>query len=87
MQEKALMNDPSTFWLTFTNIAMGVVTLICLFAMVIIIVLEIVRMQRRRRASVKRLDQEWRDLAASIDCAEVQMPAPNAVLPASPRPL
>jgi len=51
------MSDPSTYWLTVTNVALGIVTLICCAALAIGVVQEIVA-RRRKAASLSRLDHE-----------------------------
>jgi hypothetical protein len=58
------MNDPTTYWLTFTNVALGVVTLICCVAVGVGIVQEIVA-RRRKAASLAGLDREVSDLVSS----------------------
>jgi hypothetical protein len=58
------MNDPSTYWLTFTNAALGVVTLICCIAVGVGIVQEIFA-RRRRAAALSSLDREVNDLVSS----------------------
>jgi hypothetical protein len=58
------MNDPSTLWLTVTNIALGVVTLICLGAVAIGIVQELAA-RAKKRAALSKLDKEVSDLVAS----------------------
>ncbi len=57
------MNDPSTYWLTFTNIGLGVVVLICCVA-VAFGVLQEVAARYRKRAAADALDREVSDLAA-----------------------
>lgn len=59
------MNDPSTYWLTVTNIALGVVTLICCVAVGIGILQELAA-KRRKSASLSKLDSEVSDLVASF---------------------
>jgi len=44
------LNDPDTFWLTLTNIGLGVVTLICCVVVAAGIVQEVVLRVRRSRA-------------------------------------
>lgn len=56
------MNDPSTYWLTFTNVALGLIVLICCIA-VAVGVLQELAIRRKRQAS--ELDREVADLAAS----------------------
>ena len=58
------MNDPSTYWLTFTNIALGVVVLVCSIAVAFGILQEL-NARRKRRAQESDLDREMADLAAS----------------------
>lgn len=56
------MNDPSTYWLTFTNVALGVIVLICCIA-VVVGVLQELAIRRKKQASA--LDRELADLAAT----------------------
>ena len=58
------MNDPSTYWLTITNIALGAVTLICIVAVGIGVVQELAA-RARKRAALSKLDSEVSDLVAS----------------------
>jgi hypothetical protein len=58
------MNDPSTYWLTFTNVALGVVTLVCCVAVGVGIVQEVVA-RRRKAAALSGLDREVADLAST----------------------
>ena len=68
------MNDPSTYWLTFTNIALGVVTLVCCVAVGIGIVQEIVA-RRRKAAVINGLDREVADLVSTYDDGHIfQLP-------------
>jgi hypothetical protein len=55
------MNDPATYWLTLTNIALGVVVLICCAAVGIGIFQELAAKRRRRIASAQ-LDTEMAHL-------------------------
>lgn len=59
------MSDPSTYWLTFTNIALGVVTLICCGA-IAIGVLQEVAARRKRKAAMAGLDREVTTLVDSF---------------------
>ena len=59
------MNDPSTYWLTFTNIALGVVTLICCVAVGVGIVQEIVA-RRTKGCRLSNLDREVADLVSTF---------------------
>ena len=58
------MHDPSTYWLTITNIALGAVTLICIVAVGVGIVQELAA-RARKRAALGKLDAEVADLVAS----------------------
>jgi hypothetical protein len=58
------MNDPSTYWLTITNIALGLVTLICIAAVGIGVVQELA-VRRKKNAALSKLDREVSDLVAS----------------------
>jgi hypothetical protein len=60
------MNDPSTYWLTVTNIALGAVTLICLVAVGVGIVQELAA-RASKRAALNKLDKEVADLVASFN--------------------
>ena len=57
------MNDPSTYWLTFTNIALGVVVLICCVAAAIGVFQEIAA-ARRKRVSASAIDRDLAELYA-----------------------
>ena len=57
------MNDPSTYWLTFTNAALGIVVLVCFIAVGVGIVQEIAARRRKSRA----MDRELHDLVAAFD--------------------
>ncbi|MEO8597910.1 MAG: hypothetical protein ABI759_31610 [Candidatus Solibacter sp.] len=59
------MSDPSTYWLTITNAALGVVVLICCFAVGIGVFQEIVA-KRKKAAQLNKLDREVSDLVASF---------------------
>ena len=58
------MNDPSTYWLTITNIALGAATVICLVAVAIGVVQELA-VRARKKSSLASLDREVADLVAS----------------------
>jgi len=58
------MNDPSTYWLTITNIALGLVTLICCAAVGIGVVQELAA-RRKKKTALSKLDREVADLVAS----------------------
>ena len=59
------MNDPSTYWLTITNIALGLVTLICIGAVGIGVLQELAA-RRKKKAALSKLDTEVADLVASF---------------------
>ncbi|HUI56224.1 MAG TPA: hypothetical protein VLY04_14710 [Bryobacteraceae bacterium] len=59
------MSDPSTYWLTATNIALGLVTLVCCVAVAIGVVQELVA-KRKKSAALSTLDHEVSDLVASF---------------------
>ena len=60
------MNDPSTYWLTLTNVALGVVTLICCGAVAFGVLQELAA-KRKKRAALTGLDREVSDLVAGFD--------------------
>jgi hypothetical protein len=60
------MSDPSTYWLTFTNIALGVVTLVCCGAVALGFLQEFAH-RRQKHASLSKLDHEVADLVATFD--------------------
>jgi len=59
------MNDPSTYWLTFTNAALGVVVLICFVAVGIGVVQEMAARRKKAREAAS-LDREVNDLVAAF---------------------
>ena len=67
------MNDPSTYWLTFTNIALGVVTLICCAAVAFGVLQELAA-KRKKRSALSRLDDEVSDLVAAFDAHAFHVP-------------
>jgi len=58
------MYDASTYWLTLTNIALGLVTLICCAAVGIGVAQELVA-RRKKKLALSKLDREVNDLVAS----------------------
>ncbi|MGA3019362.1 MAG: hypothetical protein ABSF62_19730 [Bryobacteraceae bacterium] len=60
------MNDPSTYWLTITNIALGLVTLICCVAVGIGVAQELAA-KRKKKTALSRLDSEVADLLTTYD--------------------
>ena len=65
------MNDPSTYWLNFTNAALGVVVLICFIAVGIGVVQELAARRKRARA----IDREVTDLVAAYDGHSFHVPS------------
>jgi len=59
------LNDPSTYWLTITNIGLGVVTAICCLAVAFGVVQELAA-RRRKKAAAAALDQEVSGLNAAF---------------------
>jgi hypothetical protein len=59
------MSDPSTLWLTITNIALGVVVLICCGAVAIGVFQEIAA-KRKKTTAMSQIDREVSDLVASF---------------------
>jgi hypothetical protein len=60
------VSDPSTYWLTFTNVALGLITVICCVAVGIGILQELAA-RRRKQAALSKLDEEVSDLVSSLD--------------------
>jgi hypothetical protein len=59
------MSDPSTYWLNVTNIALGVVVLICCIAVAIGVVQELAA-KRQKHAALSKLDSELADLVTAF---------------------
>ena len=60
------MSDPSTYWLNVTNIALGVVVLICCIAVGIGVLQELAA-KRKKHAALSALDTEVTDLVNSFN--------------------
>ena len=60
------MNDPATYWLNFTNIALLVLVVVCCGAVAFGVVQELAA-RRRKAASMSKLDREVSELVASYD--------------------
>jgi hypothetical protein len=67
------MNDPATYWLNFTNIALLVLVVICCGAVAFGVVQELAA-RRKKAVSVSKLDREVSDLVASYDGHAFQVP-------------
>jgi len=59
------VNDPSTYWLTVTNIVLGLVTLVCTVAIGIGVFQELAA-RRKKRAAMSALDREVSDLVQAF---------------------
>ena len=59
------MSDPSTYWLTATNIGLGLVVLICCGAVAFGMLQELAA-KRKKRAEMSQLDREVTDLVAGF---------------------
>jgi hypothetical protein len=62
------MSDPSTYWLNFTNIALGVLVLICCAAVAFGVLQELAA-RRKKAAALAKLDAEVADIEASYQHA------------------
>ena len=60
------MSDPSTYWLNITNIALGVMVLVCCIAVACGVVQELAA-KRKKSSAMSKLDREVSDLVASYD--------------------
>ncbi len=60
------MAEPSAYWLNFTNIALGILVLICCGAVVFGVLQELAA-RRKKAAAMSKLDREVSDLVASYD--------------------
>jgi hypothetical protein len=59
------MSDPSTYWLTITNAALGMVVLVCCAAVAVGVFQELAA-KRRKATSMSKIDREVSDLVASF---------------------
>jgi hypothetical protein len=64
-ERRSLLSDPSTYWLTFTNAALGVVVLICCAAVAFGVLQELAA-KRKKKLALSKLDTEVADLVASF---------------------
>jgi hypothetical protein len=67
------VSDPSTYWLTVTNIVLGLVVLVCCGAVAIGIVQELAE-RRKKAAAASKLDREVADLVAAYGGHAFQVP-------------
>ncbi len=56
------MNDPNTFWLTVTNIALAAIVLVLVVGVMTGVVCEYVARVRGRHATYREIDREMRDM-------------------------
>jgi len=55
------MNDPKTFWLTVTNVLLGLAVVVLILGVVTGVLCDFVTTLRRRRSMVNEMDREiWR---------------------------
>lgn len=67
------MSDPSTYWLTVTNVVLGAVVLICCVAVAIGIFQEVAA-RRKKAAAMSKLDREVADLVSEYGGHAFQVP-------------
>ncbi|HUP05403.1 MAG TPA: hypothetical protein VMU19_15500 [Bryobacteraceae bacterium] len=67
------MSDPATYWLNVTNIALGVMVLLCCAAVAYGVVQELAARRRKAHES-SRLDREVADLVAAYDSHAFNVP-------------
>jgi hypothetical protein len=65
VERRFFVSDPSTYWLTLTNAALGLVVLICCIAVGVGVLQELAA-RRKKRAALSQLDREVADLVASF---------------------
>jgi len=73
MKGERLVNDPATYWLTITNVILGLVVLICCAAVGVGIVQELAA-KRKRAASLSKLDEEVAGLVSAYGGHAFQVP-------------
>jgi hypothetical protein len=67
------VNDPATYWLTITNIVLGLVVLACCAAVAVGIAQELAA-KRKRAAEMTKLDREVADLVSAYGSHAFQVP-------------
>lgn len=67
------MSDPATYWLTVTNIALGVMVLVCCAAVAFGVVQELAA-RRKKAAEASRLDREVADLVSAYGSHAFNVP-------------
>ena len=60
------MNDPSTYWLTVMNVALGVIVVVCCAVVAFGVAQEVVA-GRRKRAAAAGIDREVSNMLAAYD--------------------
>jgi hypothetical protein len=73
-RRRSLLSDPSTYWLTVTNVLLGIVTLACCAAVAFGVAQEVVA-RRKKRAAMSRMDGEVADLIAGFDGHALHVPS------------
>jgi hypothetical protein len=67
------VSDPSTYWLTITNIVLGLVVFICCAAVAVGVIQELAA-KRKKASAMSKLDQEVADLVSSYGGHAFQVP-------------
>jgi hypothetical protein len=65
VERRSLLSDPSTYWLNFTNAALGVVVLICCAAVAFGVMQELAA-KWKKKAALSKLDHEVADLVSAF---------------------
>jgi hypothetical protein len=60
------LNDPSTYWLTVMNVALGVIVVVCCAVVAFGVAQEVVA-RRRKRAAAAGIDREVSNMLAAYD--------------------
>ncbi|HUK15858.1 MAG TPA: hypothetical protein VLW65_05565 [Bryobacteraceae bacterium] len=68
------MSDPSTYWLTVTNVVLGLVVLVCCVAVAVGVVQELAA-RRRKAVEASKLDREVADLVSAYGGHAFQVPS------------
>jgi len=67
------VSDPSTYWLTVTNVVLGLVVLVCCVAVAVGVVQELAA-RRRKAVAASELDREVADLVSAYGGHAFQVP-------------
>jgi len=68
------VSDPSTYWLTVTNVVLGLVVLVCCVAVAVGVVQELAA-RRRKAVEASKLDREVADLVSAYGGHAFQVPS------------